>query len=95
MPASSPPLRITEVGDRVRLGLDGFSDVEGTTLQEAGDALVAQLLRVATAVRAAGLGPLTSECGADPELLEFVWRLVDAAERGRDIRELVFGPSRS
>ena len=91
--AYCPPLRIAEVDGRVRLGLDGLSNVEGASLQEAGDALVAQLLQVATAVRTAGIGPLTSECGADPQLLDFVWTLAYSVEGGDDVRELVFGPS--
>jgi len=91
--ARCPTLRIAEVDGRVRLGLDGLSDVEGATLQEAGDALVAQLVHVATAVRTAGIGPLTSECGADPQLLDFVWTLAHSVEGADDVRKLVFGPN--
>jgi hypothetical protein len=91
--AYTPELRISEVEGRVRLGLEGFGDVEGATLQDAADALVEHLLHVASAVREGGIGPLTSECGADPELLAFVWRLGDAAAKGDDPRELLFGPN--
>ena len=41
MPGGSPTLRICEIGGRVRLGLEGFGHVEGPTLQEAADVLVA------------------------------------------------------
>jgi hypothetical protein len=68
--------------------------VEGRTLQEAADALVARLLQVAMAFRASGVGPVSSECDSDPELLEFIWRLGDRAAAGGDPRELLFGPNR-
>ena len=51
----SPALRISETDGRVRLGLDGFGDVEGATLQDAADELVAHLLHVAMALRADGI----------------------------------------
>ena len=89
--ADIPELHIFEVGDRVRLGLDSFSYVEGATLQEAADELVAQLLRIAFALRSAGVGPLYSEYCPDPAVLEFVLELGDAAAAGRDPRELLFG----
>lgn len=93
MASSSPPLRIREVEGRIRLGLDGFGDVEGATLQEAADELVLHLLRIALALRADGVAPLSSECCADPALLEFVWELGDIAARGGDPREMLFGPN--
>lgn len=90
--AWTPPLRISEHEGRVRLGLEGFGDVEGATLQDAADELVAYLLRVAMAFRAEGIGPLYSECRPDPALLDFVWRLGDLAAGGGDPRDLLFGP---
>lgn len=91
MAAPSPALRITEIGDRVRLGLDGFGHAEGATLQEAADELVAHLLRVAMALRVGGFGPLCSECSLDLAQLEYVWELGEAAVAGRDPREVLLG----
>jgi hypothetical protein len=88
-----PGLRVSELGGRVRLGLEGFSDVEGETLQEAGDALVAHLLQIAMAFRAGGVGPIYSECCPDPAMLDFVWELGEHAAAGEDLRELLFGPN--
>jgi hypothetical protein len=91
--AAVPALHIFEIGDRVRLGLDGFSYVEGATLQEAADELVAQALRIAIAVRSGALGPLYAECCPDPAVLDFVLEVGETAARGEDIRELLFGPN--
>jgi hypothetical protein len=87
----TPPLRIREADGRVRLGLEGFGDVEGATLQEAADELVAYLLRVAFAVRAEGVGSVCSECSLDVAQLEFLWKLGDVVAAGRDPREVLFG----
>jgi hypothetical protein len=75
----------------VRLGLPGFREVEGATLQEAADALVAQVVQVATALRAGGVGPISSECWADPAILDFIWKVGEHAQAGGDPRELLFG----
>lgn len=93
MPSWSPPLRISEVGGRVRLGLEGFGDAEGQTLQEAADALVVRLVAASHALRTSGVGPLSSECCPDPDLLDFVWRLGEVAQAGGDPRDLLFGPN--
>ena len=45
----------------MRLGLDGFGHVEEQTLQEAADALVAHMLRLAAAVYTGGVGPASPE----------------------------------
>lgn len=89
----TPDLRISEVDGRVRLGLDGFGDVEGGSLQEAGDALVTRLLEIAMAFRSGAIGPLSTECGIDHGLLEFIWRIGDVAAAGGEPRELLFGPN--
>ena len=86
-------MRIAERNGRVHLGLEGFSDVEGESLQEAADALVVYVLEVAMAFRSGGIGPLYSECSPDPASLEFIWRLVELAEAGGDPRDLLFGPN--
>jgi hypothetical protein len=88
----TPELRISEVHGLVRLGLDGLGDVEGPTLQEAGDALVARLLTIAMALRSGGIGPVSSECGVDRRLLEFIWRIGEVAAAGGEPRKLLFGP---
>jgi hypothetical protein len=46
------------------------------------------------AIRATGVSAVSSECSADPELLDFVWRLGEHAAGGGDPRELLFGPKR-
>ena len=74
------------------MGIDGFGDVEGETLQEAADELVVYLLGVAMVVRASGVGPISSECSLDAAQLEFLWKLGDKAAAGQDPRELLFGP---
>jgi hypothetical protein len=71
--------------------LDGFSYVEGATLQEAADELVRRLLVVAMAFRANGIGPMYSECRTDPGALDLIWKLGDIAAGGGDIRECLFG----
>ena len=93
MGSSAPPLRIREVAGRIRLGLDGFGDVEADTLQEAADALVARLLHIAIALRSTGIGPVYAAGCPGPAHLEFVWRLGDHAAAGGDPRDLLFGPS--
>jgi hypothetical protein len=86
-----PPIRIAELDGRVRLGLQGLRDVDGATLQDAADALVAHLLHVAMALRASGVGSLSSECCADPAILDFIWKVGEHAQAGRDPRDLLFG----
>jgi hypothetical protein len=93
VPPSTPTLRISEIGGRVRLGLDGFGDVEGGTLQAAADELVARLLSIAMVIRSGGVGPLCSECCPDLAVLDFVWQLGELAAAGSDPRELLFGPN--
>ena len=75
----------------MRLGLEGFSYVEGETLQEAGDELVARMLHIAMAIRAGGVGPPCSECCPDAALLDFIWQLGKHAADGGDPRDLLFG----
>ena len=91
--AHTPGLRIAEVDGRVRLGLEGFGDVEGATLQDAADELVSYLLGVAQAFRTSGIGPFYTECAPDPRLMEFVWAFGEQAESGADPYELLFGSS--
>src|SRR5947209_1662165 len=81
------------LGDRIRLGIQGFRDVDGATLQEAADALVAHLLHAAMVLRTGCIGPLSSECGADTAILDFIWQLGEHVQRGGDPREFVFGPN--
>jgi hypothetical protein len=93
VPPFTPALRISEVGGRVRLGLDGFGDVEGDSLQEAADELVIRLLSISLVIRSGGVGPLCSECCPDLALLSFVWELGEVTVAGGDPRELLFGPN--
>ena len=91
MSADPPPLRLREVGGRVRLGVEGFGDVEGETLQDAADALVAYMIGVAMAFRSSTIGPFYSECAPDRAALDFVWTLGEHVAAGGDPRELLFG----
>ena len=77
------------------MGLDGFGDVEGATLQDAADELVKYLLRIAMVIRAEGVGPPCSECCVDMAHVEFLWKLGEAAADGGDPRELLFGSNQS
>ena len=89
----TPELRIAEVGGRVRLGLKGFGDVEGATLQDAAEELVSYVLGVAQAFRTSGIGPFYTECAPDPRLMEFVRAFGEVAASGGDPRDLLFGPN--
>jgi hypothetical protein len=84
-------LHISEAGGRVRLGLDGFSHVEGATLQEAADELVAHMVRIAMAFRAGTIGPMSTECCPDPAHFDLIWRLGEHVAAGGDPRHLLFG----
>ena len=92
MPGGSPTLRIREIGGRVRLGFDGFGHVEEPTLQEAADALVAKMVRIAAAVYTGG-GSASTELAPDLTALDFIWKLGEHVEAGRDPREFLFGRS--
>lgn len=86
------PLTISERDGRVRLGLGDLSYAEGSTLQEAADELVHRLLVIAMAFREDGVGRLSSECGLELPVLDFIWRLGEVAASGGNIREFLFGP---
>jgi hypothetical protein len=88
-----PSLQISEHDGRVRLGLDGVSYAEGETLQEAADELVRRMLVIATAFRTSAIGPMSSECGPDLRLLDFIWRLGEVAASGGDVRDFLLGPN--
>jgi hypothetical protein len=49
------------------------------------------MLVIALAFRVGGVGPVYSECGADPGALDLIWRLGDLAADGGDIRDILFG----
>jgi hypothetical protein len=77
----------------LRLGLDGFGDVDGDTLQEAADELVTRLLSISMVIRSGGVGPLCSEGCPGLAVLDFLWQLGELAAAGGDPRELLFGPN--
>ena len=91
MPGGSPTLRICEIGGRVRLGFEGFGHVEEPTLQEAADALVANLVRIAAVYT--GVGPASTELAPDLTALDFIWKLGEHVAAGGDPREFLFGRS--
>jgi hypothetical protein len=87
-----PALLISEINGGVRLGIDGFGDVEGATLQGA-----ASSSRTCSALRS-HFEPMASGRSAlsGPQmlpLLDFIWELGDTVVTGRDPRELLFGPN--
>ena len=91
MPAPCPPLRIREVGDRVRLSLDGLSQADGATLQEAADALRCRLLVLALAYRSHGFTVDPADRAPGLGWTGFLHELGEIAARGGDILERVFG----
>jgi hypothetical protein len=90
-PVRGPTLRICEIGGRVRLGFEGFGHVEEPTLQEAADALVANMVRIA--VYTGGVGPASTELAPDLTALDFTWKLGEHVAAGGDPREFLFGRS--
>jgi hypothetical protein len=91
MRVTTPPLRVHEVEDRVRLALGGLTIGEGTTLQEAADDLVHRLLVMVMACRNTGIGPISSECMSNYSEFDFLWELGEIAAQGGDIRARLFG----
>jgi hypothetical protein len=90
----TPTLWVAEIGDRVRLGIDGLVSADGPTLQDAADELVAKVLAVVMAIRSGGLGGYSSEsCRPDMEVVKFLWELGEIAAADGDIRERLFGPT--
>jgi hypothetical protein len=89
----APTLRVDESAGRVRLRLDGFFSVEGSTLQEAADELVWKMLATVMAFRSRGLSGLGVVCRPDLELAGFLWELGRIAAAGGDIRGRLFGSS--
>ena len=75
----------------MRLGFEGFSHVEEPTLQEAADALVATMVRIAAAVYTGG--PASTELAPDLTALDFIWKLGEHVAAGGDPREFLFGRS--
>ena len=77
----------------MRLGFEGFSHVEEPTLQEAADALVANMVRIAAAVYTGGVGPASTELAPDLRALDFIWKLGEHVAVGGDPHEFLFGHS--
>ena len=87
---TAPSLTLTEVGDCVRLELAGVARGEGDSLQDAADALVDAVLRLAIAVRSTGVR-VTPEVPGDLELFEYLYDLGELAVAGGDVRQRLFG----
>ena len=68
----------------MRLGFEGFGHVEEPTLQEAADALVAHMVRIAAAVYTGGVGPASTELAPDLAALDFIWKLGEHVAAGGD-----------
>jgi hypothetical protein len=84
-----PALAITEAGGRVRLNLGGFAHGEGSSLQEAADELIRQLLELALAFRSSGCSA-SRRLRPDLETMNFLQELGEIAAAGGDIRARVF-----
>jgi len=87
---TAPSLTVREVGDCVRLELAGVARGEGGSLQEAADALVDAVLRLATAVRSNGVR-VTPEVPGEVALFEYLYQLGEIAAAGGDVRQRLFG----
>jgi hypothetical protein len=46
------------------------------------------------ALRAGGIGPASSECGADLAIIDFIWKLGEHTKAGGEARDLLFGDRR-
>jgi hypothetical protein len=86
-------LRISEVHGRVRLGVDCFGDVREPACRRPATRSSPGSSEIALAFRNGAIGPLSTECGIDHRLLEFIWRIGDVAASGGEPRELLFGPN--
>jgi hypothetical protein len=84
-----PALNVTETGGRVRLNLGGFAHGEGSSLQEAADELIRQLLELALAFRSSGCSA-SRRLRQDLETMNFLQELGEIAAAGGDIRARVF-----
>ena len=89
----SPTLRICEIGGRVRLGFEGFGHVEEPTLQEAADALVAHMVRIAATPSTPAAWASERRLAPDLAALDFIWKLGEHVAAGGDPREFLFGRS--
>jgi hypothetical protein len=89
----TPTLRVEELGERVRLSLDGLLSADGSTLQDAADELVRKMLVAVMALRSGGISGLSAASRPDMTLVVFLWELGEIAAAGGDIRERLFGPS--
>jgi hypothetical protein len=89
----TPPLRLHEKDGCCRLSLVGVTYGKGPTLQEAGDDLVARLVRLVTAVRESGLRQPAELGPADLRVLDFLYELGRISGSGGDLRDRVFGSS--
>jgi len=87
---TAPSLIVTEIGDCVRLELAGIARGEGRSLQEAADALVDAVLRLAAAVRSTGVSACR-ELPIDVEACDYLHELGELAAAGVDIRSHLFG----
>jgi hypothetical protein len=84
-----PALTIMETGERVRLTLSGVAQGEGSSLQEAADALIWRLLELALALRRSGCA-VSRELACDVESMNLLHELGEIAASGGDIRARVF-----
>lgn len=88
-----PVLSVREHGRGCRLSLSGIAHGDGTTLQRAGDALVARVVELAAVVRG-GASFSPSVPPPHPAILELLYRVGERAARQEDVRGLIFGDPR-
>lgn len=85
-----PQLLVADCTAGVRVTLVGLTHGEGSTLQEASDALVRRLLSWAIAVRSSGVQSACCLGPVDLGALSFLCELGEHAARGEDIRQRLF-----
>lgn len=88
----TPPVRLSEVGDRCRLWLGRYTFGDGASLQEAGDDLLRKLARLADALLSGPGLRMTSDTGPpDRVWLNFLYEVGEIVASGGDLRRRVFG----
>jgi hypothetical protein len=82
-------VNISEVGGLVRLDLGGLARGEGSSLQEAADALIRRAVELALAFRTSGWTVSLEVC-PDIETLSLLCELGEIAAAGGDVRARLF-----
>jgi hypothetical protein len=88
----TPPLHLTEVGNRCRLSLSGCAYGHGETLQEAADDLVHKVLALVAQLRGGRFVRASTDMPPmDPRIAGLIHELAGIVESGGDVRQRLFG----